>query len=167
MMRKSPDNLRLIFALSALALTLLTARPFSVAGAGQKNSGADNENGTPVFAAYRGVQIGMPADEARKKLGHLKEKDKSDAQDFFILSDNETAQILYDADKKVKTVSVDFMPGATDVPLAKAVVGADVAPRPDGSVFMLVRYPKAGYWVSYSKTAGNEATVSVTIQKIP
>jgi len=149
--------------LMSLGVVLLTTAPLPVRGAGQK-SGADAEGGAPVFSAYRGVQLGMTADEVRRKLGHL--KDKSDEQDFFVFSDNETAQILYDSDKKVKTVSVDFLSGAADVPLAKTVVGADVEAKADGSVYRLVRYPKAGFWVSYSKTAGDSPLISVTIQKI-
>ena len=31
----------------------------------------------------------------------------------------------------------------------------------------LVRYPKAGCWVSYSRTAGDTPIVTVTIQKMP
>ena len=168
---KSPANGRVILvlislALSVLALPLLASALSSAQGAGQKKGGANNAEGeTPVYREYRGVQIGMTAEEARRKLGHL--KDKGDTADFFVFSDNETAQILYDADKKVATVSVDFMSGAADVPLAKAVIGSDIEAKPDGSVYKLVRYPKAGYWVAYSKTAGDAPMVSVTIQKIP
>lgn len=167
---KSPVNGRVILVLISLALALLAlpllASALSPAQApGQKKAGANNVEGeTPAFSQYRGVQIGMTAEEARKKLGHL--KDKGDKEDFFIFSDNETAQVRYDSDKKVATVSVDFMSGAADVPLAKAVMGSDVEAKPDGSVYKLVRYPKAGYWVSYSKTAGDSPLVSVTIQKI-
>jgi hypothetical protein len=29
-----------------------------------------------------------------------------------------------------------------------------------------VRYPKEGYWVSYSRTAGDTPIISITIQKM-
>ena len=64
------------------------------------------------------------------------------------------------------TVSVDFLSGATGVPVAKAVIGSDIEAKPDGSMYKMVRYPKAGYWVSFSRTAGDSPLTSVTIQKI-
>jgi hypothetical protein len=107
----------------------------------------------------------MTADEARLKLG--KPKDKSDTQDFFVFSDNELATIVYDAAQhKVVTVSIDYLSGATGVPAAKAVVGSEVETKPDGSMYKMVRYPKAGYWVSFSRTAGDSPLISVTIQKV-
>jgi hypothetical protein len=45
-------------------------------------------------------------------------------------------------------------------------MGDELEARPDGSLYKLVRYPKAGYWVSYSRTAGNSPIVSVTMQKM-
>ena len=102
--------------------------------------------------------------KARKKLG--RPKDKGDAQDFFVFNDNETAQIVYDTAHKVVTVSVDFLTGASGVPVARAVVGSDIEAKPDGSMYKMVRYPKAGCWVSYSRTAGDSPLTSVTIQKI-
>ena len=161
---KSSVNRLVIMGLVSLLLPLLVPSRALAQGAGQKRGGANQEDG-PIFSEYRGVQIGMTADEARKKLGHL--KDKGDTQDFFVFSDNETAQVVYDAaTHKVVTVSVDFMSGAADVPVAKAVIGSDLQAKPDGSMYKMVRYAKAGYWVSYSKTAGDSPLTSVTIQKI-
>ena len=137
---------------------LFTPTLFLLQGAAQK------KDDMPVFNEYRGVQIGMAADDVRKKLGHL--KDKGDSQDFFVLSDNETAQIVYDTAHKVVTVSVDFLSGASGVPVARDVVGSDVPGKPDGSMYKMVRYPKAGCWVSFSRTAGDSPLTSVTIQKI-
>jgi hypothetical protein len=31
----------------------------------------------------------------------------------------------------------------------------------------MVRFPKAGYWISYNRTGGNSPMTSVTLQKIP
>lgn len=120
---------------------------------------------SPIFQEYRGVQIGWLADDVRKKLGNP--ADKGDEQDFYVFSEKETAQILYDkATHKVTAISVDFMTGASDVITPQQVFGADVETKPDGSKHKLVRYPKAGYWVSYSRTAGDTPIVTVTIQKM-
>lgn len=122
----------------------------------------------PVFHEYRGIQIGWLADDVRKKLGNP--ANKGETEDFYVFGngDNERCQILYDkATQKVTTISVDFMNGATDVITPQQVFGADVETKPDGSKHKLVRYPKAGFWVSYSRTAGNTPIVSITLQKMP
>jgi len=118
----------------------------------------------PVFHDYRGVQIGWLADEVRKKLGSP--ANKGDEQDFYVFNEKEMAQILYDkATGKVTAISVDFMNGAREVITPQQVFGADLDAKPDGSKYRLVRYPKAGYWVSYNRTAGDTPIITVTIQK--
>ena len=67
---------------------------------------------------------------------------------------------------KVVAISIDFMGGLNDAPSPKQVLGADIEAKPDGSIYKLVRYPKAGYWVSYNRTAGDSPLVSITMQKI-
>ena len=118
----------------------------------------------PLFQQYRGIQLGMAADEVRKKLGSP--ADKGDEQDFYSLNDAENAQIFYDKTKKVMAISANFLRGARDIPTPNALFGGDVTPKPDGSVYKMVRYTKAGYWLSYSKTAGDSPMISVTLQKI-
>ena len=119
---------------------------------------------TPLFAEFKGVRIGMSAEEARKKLGAP--KDKSDELDLYIFKDTQALQIYYDNAKTVTAISIDFMDGGADAPAPKDVVGSEPDSRPDGSAYKMVRYPKAGYWVSYSKTAGNSPTITITMQRI-
>jgi len=57
------------------------------------------------------------------------------------------------------------MSGASQIPDPKNVVG-ELEIKTDGSAYKLVRYPKAGYWVSYSRTAGKDPTTTITMQKI-
>lgn len=123
-----------------------------------------NEDDTAAFHDYRGVQLGMPADEVRKKLGEP--KDKGDEQDFYIFSETETAQIVYDKTHKVITISADFLTADTTVPTAKQILGAEVEAKADGSVYRMVRFPKAGYWLSYNRTGGASPLTTVTLQKI-
>jgi len=119
----------------------------------------------PLFSDFKGVRIGMPTDEARKKLGSPKEK--GDEQDFYLFNDNQAVQVYYDkATKKVTAISIDFMNGANQIPAAKEIIGSEIDSKADGSGYKLVRYPKAGYWVSYSRTSGKEPTITITMQKI-
>ena len=60
----------------------------------------------PVYTDYRGVSIGMTADEVRSKLNGLK---KGNGQDFLVLSENESAQIYYDDKSKVTAISIDYI----------------------------------------------------------
>lgn len=122
------------------------------------------EDGQPAFHEFRGVHIGMAADEARKKLGTP--RDKSADQDFYVFNDNEAVQLYYDKTGAVTAISVDFMSGASGVPTSKDVLGAEAEAKADGSIFKRVDYPKAGYWISYSRTAGTDPTITITIQKI-
>jgi outer membrane protein assembly factor BamE (lipoprotein component of BamABCDE complex) len=122
------------------------------------------EEGQPTFHEVRGVHIGMAADEARKKLGTP--RDKSAEQDLYVFNDNEALQVYYDKSGAVTAISVDFMSGASGVPTSKDVFGSESEAKSDGSIFKRVDYPKAGYWISYSRTAGSDPTITITIQKI-
>jgi hypothetical protein len=127
---------------------------------------ADDDKNQPPYHEYKGIRIGMTADEARKKLGEP--ADKGDKQDFYSFADgNEMAQIFYDAEKKVAAVSVIYMGGGGGIPTAKAVLGDEIEAKPDGSSYRKVDYPKAGFWVAYSRTAGDSPMVTVTMQKKP
>ena len=112
---------------------------------------------------FRGVKIGMAAEDARKKLGSPREK--SAEQDFYLFNDNEAVQVYYEKGA-VSAIAIDYMSGANGIPSPKDVLGAEAEAKADGSIHKVVRYPKAGYWVSYSRTAGTEPTITVTMQKI-
>lgn len=156
-----------LFAIRRTTVRVLCVTVFGLlacaAAAAQPRANAQGED-RPLLGQFRGVSIGMPADEVRKKLSGL--SDKSDDLDIFTINDNHSVQVYYDKAKTVSAISIDFMSGANDAPAPKDVIGSDPDQRPDGSSYKMVRYPKAGYWVSYSKTAGNTPTITITMQKI-
>ena len=116
----------------------------------------------PVFKDYRGVTIGMTAQEVRGKLDDLK---KTDGQDFLVFPERESAQIYYDDAGKVTAVSIDYF-DISKAPSPDAVLGAAIQAKADGSMYQLNRYPEAGYWVSYNRTAGEKPIVTITMQKM-
>ncbi len=126
---------------------------------------SDKKN-LPVWQSYKGVAIGMTADEVRTKLGAAKSEDADGF--FYIFSETENAQFLLDKDKKVRTVSVVFTADNTTAPKFAEVFGktAQMEAKPDGSIYKMVKYTDAGYWVSYSRMAGEKAMVIVMIQKM-
>lgn len=134
------------------------------AAANASSSAPADDAPAPAFQEYKGVRIGMSAQEARQKLGSP--TDKGDTQDFYLVSEKESVQVMYDAARKVSALALIYMNAGAGAPTPKAVMGADLEARADGSLYKLVRYPKAGYWVSYSRTAGDAPIVSVTMQKI-
>jgi hypothetical protein len=152
----------LLFALACLLVMVSNA---AAQTGTRKNAAVAAEEEAAAFKEYRGIALGMSADEVRKKLGSP--KDKGDEQDFFVFNDTETAQIVYDQTHKVITISADFLNAGDQVPTAKQVLGSDVQPKPDGSIYRLVRYPKSGYWLSFNRTSGTSPMTSITLQKIP
>lgn len=156
---------RLLLVQIAIAVSLACAGLNSSLAQTRSRAGAPADE-EPMFHDYRGVQIGWLADDVRKKLGNP--ADKGDEQDFYVFNEKETAQILYDkATKKVTAISVDFMNGASGIITPQQVFGAEIEAKPDGSKYKMVRYPKVGYWLSYSRTAGDSPIITVTMQKLP
>ena len=151
------------FLIAALLLLLLGA---VAKGQGPTPAGkatrAHSEVQQPLYTEYRGVRLGMTAAEARAKLGEPVLK--SNEQDYFVLSPNETAQIVYDSSQKVITISTDYA-GGVGAPDYKAVLGEGMLlQRPDGSLFRMEQYPSARIWVSYNKSGATVPVVTITIQ---
>jgi hypothetical protein len=152
---------KLLLLLTAFALGLLSA----TITVGQKTASTKvsaQMAHAPLVTNYRGVTLGMSAAETVAKLGQP--MSRADDQDFFFLSDKESAQVAYDATRHVKTISVDYF-GGVGAPDYKTVVGDEIQTRPDGSLYKLVRYESQRFWVSYNRTAGPVVIVTITIQK--
>jgi len=164
--RYSTEKLRiriveLVFYVIGIILLLI----LGVVASGQTESQAKKvERGhsqiqQPLYREYRGVRLGMTAAEARAKLGEPAMK--SDEQDFYVFSENETAQIAY-VEQRVKTISTDYT-GGVGAPDYKSVVGEDLLQKPDGSWFRIVFYESQRFWVSYNKSASVAPLVTITI----
>ena len=158
-LRLFSNQLKSVVLFSCAVIVLLLTASTAAAQGSKGSITTPEENGFQ----FRGVKIGMATDEARKKLGSPREK--SPEQDFYVFNDNEAVQIYYEKGA-VSAIAIDYMNGSNGVPTPKAVLGAEAEAKADGSIHKVVRYPKAGYWVSYSRTAGAEPTITITMQKI-
>ena len=149
----------LIGILLILALSRIAAGQRQALGAGTSKAHAQAQQ--PLYREYRGVRLGMTATEVRTKLGEPALK--SDEQDFYVISANETAQIAYTTAQKVMTISVDYA-GGVGAPDSKNIVGEGLLQeRPDGSMFRTVMYDSERFWVTYNKSATTPPIVTITI----
>ena len=118
----------------------------------------------PLYGEYRGVKLGMTAEEVRAKLG--KPEEKADEMDFYVFSDTERARVYY-RDGKASAVIATYIGREARAPAPAAVLGEEIEAKADGSMYKMTAYPHAGYWVAYSRTAGDEPMVIITMQKTP
>ncbi|HEX7316945.1 MAG TPA: hypothetical protein VF297_23790 [Pyrinomonadaceae bacterium] len=118
----------------------------------------------PLYREYRGVTLGMSAKDVRAKLG--KPEEKSDVMDFYVFNDRERARVYYTEGKATAVIATYIGKDAT-APAPAAVLGTEIEVKPDGSMYMMTPYKQAGYWVAYSRTAGDAPMVMITMQKTP
>ena len=118
----------------------------------------------PPFKNYKGVEIGMKTEVVRQKLGDPKES--TDTDDSFKVTDHELAQVYYDADHKVTAITITYDKNLENAPTPKAVFGEDGEVKPDGGIFKMMRFPEAGFFISYTKTGGDDPIIMIAIQKI-
>ena len=114
--------------------TLLTLAIVSICSAQEQVATRVNAPATtkaaakaPVYTDYRGVAIGMTADEVRSKLDGIK---KGNSQDFLAFSEHETAQIYYDDKHKVTAISIDYIGDPSKAPTPETVLGATLQAKP-------------------------------------
>ena len=119
----------------------------------------------PLLREYRGVQLGMTAEQVKQRLGAPKET--APRQDFYVFSEVESAQVFYDAQRNVMAVTVNYLGDGASAPAPEKIFGGPAEVKPDGSVYKMVRYPQAGYFVAYSRSGGEAPQlVTVIMQKI-
>ena len=162
-----PTLVALLFATNAaLTNAQTTATGDQVAKAtSNATAPAAKAEPAPVFSDYRGIKIGIPLKEARANVDRFL-KDKTDKQDFVVVSDNETAEVYYDANGKVMAISIDYIGKNAHAPTPMEVLGSDITPKPDGSMYARKNYPGAGYWISYNRTSGDSPIVTITMQAL-
>jgi outer membrane protein assembly factor BamE (lipoprotein component of BamABCDE complex) len=164
-MRKDKGNFRsvmIMFVISILMVLVWGANAQAQKSRAAVNAGAVMTQ-QPLYTDYKGVRLGMTPEEVKTKLGNPTFMDKE--LGYFVFSETETVQIVYDAAGKVKTISIDYQNG-TGAPAPRAVVGAELETRENGSLYKVVYYENQGLWVSYSRTTGQVIIVTITIQKM-
>jgi hypothetical protein len=121
----------------------------------------------PFVSDLKGVKVGMTKKEVEGVLGRARVSD--DAGMYYSFSDTQSAQIGLDSEGKVRTIALLFSEGDKHAMSYTDVFGPGTPPAPDanGNVYQMVRYPSAGFWISYSltNTADSPMTV-ITMRRI-
>lgn len=180
MINKKSENFEIRSFIAVIFILGLICFLSAVSSFGQTNATAQIEVKTdaaqtekpatalqPVYTEYKGVRIGMTADEMRAKIDKKPKIEDKDGY-YYVFSDNEALQIVLDENKKVKVISIMFSGENSGAPTYESVFGKEVPlePNADGRIYNLVRYPEAGYWVAYSSSTGENPTVTITIQQL-
>ncbi len=164
-MRKDKGNILAVLVMFAISTLLVLA--WGANAQAQKSQAAVKAvpatTQQPLYTEYKGVRLGMTAEEVRTKLGNPSFADKE--LGYFVFSDTETAQIGYDTTGKVKIISVDYMNG-TGAPEPRTIVGSELETRENGSLYKVVYYDNLSLSVSYNRTAGPVVIVTISIQKM-
>ena len=149
-----------LFAVTAVAQTAGAPTATAQAPLDRTLSGVSQ----PAMIEYKSIQIGTTADEVRDILGRAEIDDKDGF--YYRFSDEEFAQIRLDKNNKVRVIAITY--AGENAPKFTDVFGAEMSieANPDGSIYKLVRYPEAGYWVAYSLTVGERPTTTVTMQEL-
>ena len=167
------DAVRRLLAPALFAAALLCAAPSVFAqdsgqtpgdSAASAAAAAVTPQDEPLYREYKGVKLGMSANDVRQKLG--KPKDAGKEQDFFVFSDRERARVYYDDKGNASAIITTYIGKSGNAPAPETVLGAPLDPKADGSMYRMVQYPKAGCWIAYSRTSGDEPLTMVTMQKM-
>jgi hypothetical protein len=131
----------------------------------KKVSPAQTAPPAPLLKEYRKITIGASAEALREQWG----KPKMEFSDGFLyeMSDSETIQISIGPEKNIRAMSITFVDGKGAPSFADVFGEAEVPEkRENGSIYKLVRYPAAGYWVAYYAGPPGNADVTLTMQKL-
>lgn len=162
LLKQTNQNLIIVSGLRGFGLLFLLLGAFIVNVQAQVDA---KKAHLPVLQDYRGIKIGMAASDVRAKLGKAQSDDKDGF--LYVFSDDESAQILVDGEQKVRTISVMFG-GDNPKPIkCEDIFGKNVEAekQANGALYKLVKYTEAGYWVSYSRMAGDKPSVMMVMQK--
>ena len=158
----------LMFWLTAAAFGQTTPMPQNTPVTPAATQTADKMTvSEPLMTDYRGIKVGMTADEVRAKLNE-KPKVADKTGFYYVFSDDESAQIALDKNKKVRVISVIYSGKNATAPKYEDVFGKDVVitPTTDGRIYKMMRYPDTGVLIVYSRAAGDNPMTTITMQRM-
>jgi hypothetical protein len=153
---------------TALTVVLLTIAPAlglaSQAGETAGSASSVTAPKAPPYQELKGARLGMAAEEIHGLLGKPTEKDET--VEYFEFSDVERARVYYGVDGKAEAIVATYIGSTSAAPTPEAVLGSSIEFAPDGSGSRRVDYPALGYWVAYSRTAGEKPYTIITMKTL-
>lgn len=153
---------------AALAVVLLTVAPAlglaSQAGETAGLASAVTPPKAPPYQDLKGARLGMEAEEIHRFLGKPSEKDE--AVEYFEFSDVKRARVYYGVDGKAEAIVATYIGPGSEAPTPESVLGLSIEFAPDGSGSRRIDYEAHGYWVAYSRTAGEKPYTIITMKTL-
>ena len=132
------------------ALILMALAPVALRAQRPKDALDPDGDNRPAFSDFKGVSIGMRADEARKKLGNP--RDKGVEQDFYMFGDNQAVQVFYDKVSRKRDFDRFYERCQRDS-ILQETLGAEAEERRRLCI-QIDSLSKRGLLVSYSRLPG-------------
>lgn len=155
----------MLVAASISVACLLPANVMSACLAADGGTAPASRLSQTPYSEFKGVRLGMTADEVR---GHLGKPESSDTtQDYFVFSESHRARVYYDDGGRANAIVASYLGRESGAPDAKTILGVEVEADASGAVTRSVSVPDSGFTVIYSRTGGDEPMVFVTLQKRP
>lgn len=119
----------------------------------------------PAITSLDDIRLGMTIDEVKAALG---KPDVEDKTGMLFTPGRHSVQVGVDDKGTVRTIAVVYTDGDKDAPTFEQIFGPSVeAPEPGGNIYKLIRYPEAGFWLSYSVTnPGDKPITAVTMRRM-
>ena len=132
----------------------------------QPESTIEKADLVPAIKGLREVTLGMTVEQVKDTLGKPDVEDKTGL--FFTPTKTESVQIGLDPKGTVRTIAVIYSEGDKNAPDFEDIFGPKVEkPETKDTVYKMVRYPEAGYWVSFSlSNPGSKPTTRVTMRRL-
>lgn len=156
------NHLSIAMASFVILASIALAGTATVNAAGKSEAQSDATTTDPLFTDFQGVRLGMTATEVRQILG--KPRDADESMDYFVFSDERRARVYYDAASKAEAIVATFIGSQSGAPPSEDVLGTGIVLDATGSGSKKIDYPSHGYWVAYSRTAGDDVLVTITMK---
>lgn len=163
--------------MSILTVSLLMAAPAVWAQGSSTQTAQQPQGQTPpqaqpqpaaqdlgkVMREFRGIKLGMKAEEVQKALGKPDRANKKENSAEFNLGDGDLMTIRYNDQGEVNVIQLYFSDNRRAPKFEEVVGGAEIQEKPNGSKFARQVVAGEKFWVTmYQSKSGAVTTVTIS-----